>query len=472
MTATDERVTGSAHEVVLTRVYSAPRALVFLAWTDPKHLANWWGPRGFTNPVCELDVRPGGAILVHMTAPDGTMFPMTGTFHEIVEPERLVFTTRAFEDATGQALLEVHNTVTFTDEGGKTKLTVRAVAVKVAPEVAGAVAGMNEGWAQSLDKLGELVVPGEAEAAAREIVLTRVFDAPRERVFDAWTDAKHLEQWWGPNGFGTTTRTFDLRVGGEWRLVMHGPDGRDYANRIVFTTIARPQCLAYRHEGDGGVTFFSTVTFDEEGAGTKLTLRMRFSSAEECAAVEQKYGAREGGRQTLLRLGEFLAQKAPAREFVLSRTFDAPRSLVFRAWTEADRLAKWFGPKGFTLLSCALDLRPGGVFHYGMKAPQGGEMWGKWVFREVVPPERLVFVTSFSDAECGTGRHPLSAEWPLEVLSVVTFTEHAGKTTITLSGVPINATEAERKTFDAAHEGMRGGWGGTLDQLAEFLVAR
>jgi len=444
---------------------------VFLAWTDPKHLANWWGPHGFTNPVCELDVRPGGAIRVHMTAPDGTVYPMTGTFHEIVEPERLVFTTRAFEDATGQALLEVHNTVTFADEGGKTTLTVRAVAVKVAPEVTGAVAGMNEGWAQSLDKLGGVVDPGATEAAAREIVVTRVFDAPRERVFDAWTDAKHLAQWWGPDGFSTTTHTFDPRAGGEWRLVMHGPDGRDYPNRIVFTTIARPHCLAYKHEGDGGVNFFSTVTFDEEGTGTKLTLRMRFSSAAECAAVEQKSGARDGARQTLLRLGEFLARQAPAsREFVLSRTFDAPRALVFRAWTEADRLAKWFGPKGFTVLACTLDLRPGGVFHYGMKAPQGGEMWGKWVFREVEPPERLAFVASFSDAQCGTGRHPLSTEWPLEVLSVVTFTENAGKTTITMRSHPIHATETERKTFDAAHEGMRAGWGGTFDQLVEFLA--
>jgi uncharacterized protein YndB with AHSA1/START domain len=159
-----------------------------------------------------------------------------------------------------------------------------------------------------------------------------------------------------------------------------------------------------------------------------------------------------------------------AEEFVISRTFDAPRELVFKAWTEAERLAKWWGPKGFVLTACALDLRPGGAFHYGMRAPNGGEMWGKWVFREVTPPERLVFVSSFSDAAGGTTRAPFPGEFPVEVLSTVTFTESDGKTTLTLRGVPLNATAAERAFFAGMHDSMRGGWGGTLDQLAAFLA--
>jgi uncharacterized protein YndB with AHSA1/START domain len=140
-------------ELVITRVFDAPRQLVFKAWTDPKHLAQWWGPKGFTNPVCELDVRPGGAILIHMRGPDGVVYPMKGVFHEIVAPERLVFTTSAFEDAEGNPLLEDLNTVTFEEQGGKTKLTLRAIVVKSAPEVEAALAGMEEGWSQSLDRL-------------------------------------------------------------------------------------------------------------------------------------------------------------------------------------------------------------------------------------------------------------------------------------------------------------------------------
>ncbi len=163
-------------------------------------------------------------------------------------------------------------------------------------------------------------------------------------------------------------------------------------------------------------------------------------------------------------------EKSASRPFVLTRTFDAPRELVFKAWTDPEHLKRWFGPKGFTMPSCSLDLRPGGVFHYCMKSPDGHEMWGKWIFREIVTPEKLVVIVSFSDAKGGVTRHPLSPNWPLETLSKSTFTEHAGKTTLTLEWSAFNATEAERKTFDEGHSGMQQGWGGTMDQLAAYLA--
>jgi len=164
------------------------------------------------------------------------------------------------------------------------------------------------------------------------------------------------------------------------------------------------------------------------------------------------------------------SSQAAGKEFEISRTFDAPRELVWKAWTERDRLMQWFGPKGCIISVATLDLRPGGVFHYCMKTPDGKEMWGKFVYREVVPPQRIVLVNSFSDAKGGITRHPLSATWPLEMLSTTTFTEHQGKTTITLRWFPINATDIERSTFDSAHGGMQQGWTGTFDQLAEYLA--
>jgi uncharacterized protein YndB with AHSA1/START domain len=159
-----------------------------------------------------------------------------------------------------------------------------------------------------------------------------------------------------------------------------------------------------------------------------------------------------------------------AKEFTVSRTFDAPREKVFAAWTTDDGLRQWFGPKGFTMLSCTLDLRPGGLFHYGMRSPNGQEMWGRWVFREIAPPERLVFVASFSDEQGGVTRHPFAPDFPLETLSTVDLAADGGRTTLTLCGVPINATEAERRMFEAAHDKMGGGWAGTLDQLAAYLA--
>jgi uncharacterized protein YndB with AHSA1/START domain len=308
--------TAPGRELVLTRTFDAPRSVVFKAWADPEQLARWWGPHGFTNPVCEVDVRPGGGILIHMVGPDGQVHPMKGTYHEVVEPERLVFTSTAVEDERGRPRLEVHNTITFAEHDGKTTLTLRAVVVKAAPEVAGALAGMEAGWTQSLERL-------ESELA---------------------------------------------------------------------------------------------------------------------------------------------------RDLLITRVFEAPRPLMFRAWTEPDRLASWFGPKGFTMLSCTIDPCPGGVFHYGMRSPDGQTMWGRWVFREVVAPERLVFVASFSDEAGGLTRHPFATDWPLEVLSTVTFSECGSQTMLTMRGVPINATEAERQSFQAANPMMQKGWTGTLDQLAGYLA--
>jgi uncharacterized protein YndB with AHSA1/START domain len=142
--------------MTLTRIYNAPRERVWKAWTDPKQLAQWWGPAGFTNPVCEIDVRRGGAIRIDMRGPDGTVYPMTGVYQEIVAPERLVFTASAL-DEKGQPLFEVMNAVTFAEQGGKTILTVQA---RVVSRTAGAdryLKGQERGWSQSLERLEELM---------------------------------------------------------------------------------------------------------------------------------------------------------------------------------------------------------------------------------------------------------------------------------------------------------------------------
>jgi uncharacterized protein YndB with AHSA1/START domain len=159
------------------------------------------------------------------------------------------------------------------------------------------------------------------------------------------------------------------------------------------------------------------------------------------------------------------------KEFVISRTFNAPRDLVWKAWTERDQLMKWFGPKGFTMTIGTLDLRPGGTFHYCLKGPDGKAMWGKFVYREIVAPEKIVLVNSFSDEKGGITRHPLSNTWPLEMLSTTTFTESQGKTTMTLRWAPINPTPEERQTFDSAHPSMTQGWGGTMEQLEAYLAS-
>jgi uncharacterized protein YndB with AHSA1/START domain len=120
-----------------------------------------------------------------------------------------------------------------------------------------------------------------AEAPSdREIVTTRVFDAPRELVFEAWTDPDHLARWWGPQGFTSTFHEFDLRPGGVWRFVMHGPDGTDYQNKSVFVEIAKPERIVFDHVS--GPRFQVTATFAEQAGKTEVTFRMRFETGAEC----------------------------------------------------------------------------------------------------------------------------------------------------------------------------------------------
>jgi uncharacterized protein YndB with AHSA1/START domain len=146
----------SQREFVFTRSFPVPRSLVFKAWMNPQHLAQWWGPSGFTNPVCRFDPRPGGAIYVEMRAPDGTIHPMGGEFREIVEPERLVFISAALDEA-GTPMFEVLNTVTFSERDGETTLRLEACVISETPGADAYLAGMNEGWIQSLERLAAYV---------------------------------------------------------------------------------------------------------------------------------------------------------------------------------------------------------------------------------------------------------------------------------------------------------------------------
>lgn len=312
----------------------------------------------------------------------------------------------------------------------------------------------------------------------REIVISRVVDAPRALVWEAWANPRHVVNWWGPRGFTTTIEQMNFRPGGVWSHVMQGPDGVKYPNKSTFKEIVHQERIVYSHgggrEGGKGATFTATWTFEDAGPGrTKLTGRLVFPSTDARDFVVREYGAIEGGHQTLARLAELLPSFSDPKAgppFVLTRLFAAPRELVWKALTEPERLKQWFGPKGFTLPTLSMDLRPGGLFHYGMKSPDGHEMWGKWLILEVTPPERLVVIVSFSDAQAGVTRHPMAPTWPLETKSTTTLAEESGQTRLTLVWEPYRATDAERDTFNGGHASMTQGWGGTMDQLAAYLA--
>lgn len=154
----------------------------------------------------------------------------------------------------------------------------------------------------------------------------------------------------------------------------------------------------------------------------------------------------------------------------VSHTFDAPRQLIFNALTDAKHLINWWGPEGWTVEVAEYDIRPGGVFHYSQKPTDGDKMWVKFKYSEIVEPEKIVYISFFSDEKGNTVRAPFDANWPMEILNTITLTEEEGKTTLTMIVTPISPTEEELKTFEDSKEMAQEGYAGTYNQLDEYLT--
>jgi len=187
------------------------------------------------------------------------------------------------------------------------------------------------------------------ETANRELSITRLLNAPPELVWEVWTKPEHIANWWGPVGFSTTTHEMNVKPGGVWRFMMHGPDGRDYPNKIVFIEVVKPELLVYKHTGEEDtedVKFHVTVNFEKQGNKTKLSMRSLFETPEELERVVKEYGAKEGMKQTVNRLEEYLESNQPAQlidgVIVIERNYNAPIEKVWRAITDRNEMKKWY----------------------------------------------------------------------------------------------------------------------------------
>lgn len=256
----------------IDREFPFPVDQVFDAWTDAALLARWWGPEDFVTPVCKFEARPGGGIRIDMRGPDGVVYPMTGAVEEIEAPGKLVFMSAALDD-TGRAMLKVRTVVDLTDLGNGTRLSLRAYVIEKSSAAARYLAGMEAGWGQSLARLGSLL------GTLSDIVTTRVFQAPRATVFEAFRNPDQLVSWWGPKGFSNTFDVFEPRAGGRWRFTMHGPNGASYPNEKDFIAVIPDERIVFKHL-DPAHSFRMTMIYRDEDGGTRLTWRMRFDSAE------------------------------------------------------------------------------------------------------------------------------------------------------------------------------------------------
>jgi uncharacterized protein YndB with AHSA1/START domain len=302
-----------------------------------------------------------------------------------------------------------------------------------------------------MEKITGLMADDEA---AREIVITRLLNAPRELVFRVWTEPEHIIQWWGPKGFTNTTHKMDVRPGGVWSSVMHGPNNMDFNNLIVYKEIVKPEKLVYTHGSESDPDqFIATITFEErEGNKTFLTMHSLFKSAALRDMVIKEYGAIEGGNQTVDRLEEHLAKIATGKaEILVTRTIHAPRSLVFDAFTKPEHLVHWWGSNNCRLHVCEVDLRTGGAYRFIMGTPPEHEYLVSGIYHEISAPERLVF-------SCGLENEDKNhkAMW------CVTFVEENGATKLTIHQVVYDLEDARHDAEKGLNE--------SLDMLTGYLA--
>ena len=301
---------------------------------------------------------------------------------------------------------------------------------------------------------------------AEAIIIERTFNAPLARVWKALTDVEEMRRWY------FDLEEFKPEVGFEFEF-MFEHEGMKYHHLCRVTEVIPQKKLSYTwrykgHEGD------SLVTFELFAEGEKTRLKLTHEGLETFPKLPAfaRENFKQGWTSIASELQQFLEKDADDKEFVISRAFDAPRDKVWKAWTDREQLMQWFGPKGFTMTTAKLDFRPGGTFYYCLRSSDGKETWGKFVYREIIAPERIVLVNSFSDEKGNLTRHPSSPTWPMEMLTTTTFTEEKGKTTVTVRWIPLNPTDDERKTFEGARDGMRQGWTGTFDHLSDYLAKK
>lgn len=443
-------------EIVISRVFDAPRELVWEAWTKPENVARWWGPKGFTTTIHEMDVRPGGVWRHTMHGPDGTDYPNMSTFLEVVKPERIVYTHGGGKK--GGPGVQFEATWTFEAQDDKTRLTIRQLFPTAAmrEEIVKTYRTV-EGANQTLGRLAD-------ELAKTPVIVERTLNAPIEAVWLAITDLKQMQQWYFP-----MLESFKPEVGFETQFNIR-MDEKDYLHIWKITEVVPGKKIAYSWKF-GGFPGDSLLTFELFAEGNRTRIKLTHSGLETFEPGTHPELVRGNFAKGWTHFGDAVKQfvegtsqgtlegkkDMPRKELTLTRLFDAPRELVWKAWTDPKHLAQWWGPSGFTNPVCEADARVGGSFRIVMRSPDGVDFPCGGEYREVFAPERLVFTNIATDSD---------GKKVLDGLTTVTFADQGGQTKLTLE------TSATALVDYAAEylKGMEAGWMQSLQRLAEQLV--
>jgi uncharacterized protein YndB with AHSA1/START domain len=327
-TKIDPAIPPELRDVTITRTFDAPRELVWQAWTEPKHIAAWWGPRGFSAPHPTADLRVGGNMNFDMRFPDGSVTPVMATIREIRPPERLVL---SMVSMWGKDRTEMLNDITLAEANGKTKLTLRVILIEATVAMLEGLKGMRDGWGESLDKMAELLaglkIAGRAHGVHEDFraksksierkvthgtfVIERSFDAAPGLVFNAFADEKAKDKWFGgPPGWVTTEKSVDFRVGGR-EVNSGGPEGGPVSKfYATYYDIVPDTRLVYAYEmylDDTRISVsVATIEFKPAGRGTRLVLTEQGAYLD---GFDQPAAREEGTRYLMDQLARSLGER-------------------------------------------------------------------------------------------------------------------------------------------------------------------
>ena len=297
------------------------------------------------------------------------------------------------------------------------------------------------------------------------ITIDRFLDAPRALVFEVWSKAEHLARWFAPRGMDIPHCEVDFRVGGKFRIVMRG-FGMESGFGGTYLEIVPNQKIHWTSRIDGLDQDIETIAvFTDEGKGTRIKVQQTVPLEKAYAA-----GQRQGWTETLEKLDEHARGLAGGDVIYIERTFDAPRSLVWSAWTEASRFAQWFGPKGASMELVTFEPKAGGKIHFCHRL-EGHEVWIAGRFEELVPPERIVCSMGFFDERGAPRAHPMIEGWPPDatITSHVTLSGTGNRTRVAVVQIISTATTGAREAI-RTHNRMAGeGWAQTFDRLAALV---
>ncbi|MDF3821266.1 SRPBCC domain-containing protein [Leptospira sp. 96542] len=307
--------------VRIERRFDAPLPLVWEVWINPLHISKWWGPKTFTVPNCTFDFQVGGAYRIVMRSPEGVDYPVTGKFISIEPMKKFVMTdlvdehpeawVKEMQKQTGiegaKEILNSELTVLFEEDSEQTKVTLITKFANNDIRDGFAKSGMKEGWSESFDKLEDLALPKK-----NQVIIAKEMAFDQKTIYQTFLNPKTVHLWWGPNGFTLTTHSMDVSVGGSWVYTMHGPDGTDYPNRILYKELNPYEFISYLHGTgipDANDDFSGKVSFIKvEEFKTKIIMQMDFAD-ESTRNNVLKFGAVEGGKQTLAKLEKHLEEK-------------------------------------------------------------------------------------------------------------------------------------------------------------------